>query len=229
VPLPLPFHALVPAAGSGSRFGGALPKQFFELGGRPVLSWALSRLLAAGATSVTVALPEAYLSEAETVLGVDPRLAWVAGGDSRQESVALCLGAVSGGEDDLILIHDGARPAVSVQDIQATVRAAAAGGAAILGRPMGDTVKRVEAGRVRQTVDRRDLFRAETPQVFRRRLLAAALALARKDRFQGTDEASLVERLRGQSITAVAATAPNPKLTESGDWGILEALLRREE
>jgi len=227
-PLAPPFHALVPAAGSGSRFGAALPKQFFELGGRPVLSWTLSRLLAAGAVGVTVALPPAYLSEADTVLGVDPRLTWVEGGDSRQQSVEICLRAAGGGEDDLILVHDGARPAIAVADIQATVRAAATGGAAILGRPMGDTVKRVEVGRVVGTVDRSALFRAETPQVFRRRILVEALKSARADRFRGTDEASLVERLRGVSIAVVAATSPNPKLTEAGDWETLEALLRSE-
>ena len=220
-----PFYALVPAAGSGSRFGGALPKQLMNLGGRPVLSWTLSRLLAAGACRVTVALPAYYLHEAETVLGVDPRVSWVAGGASRQASVELCLEATAGDPDDLILIHDGARPAVAMADVEATVIAATSSGAAVLGRPMGDTVKRVEAGEVKQTIDRHHLFRAETPQVFRRRILARALASARRHRFHGTDEASLVERLRGQKITAVEATAPNPKLTESGDWEVVEALL----
>ena len=219
------LHALVPAAGSGLRFGAQLPKLLLNLRDRPVLTWTLTRLLAAGVPRITVALPSAYLDDAPTILGADPRISWVAGGDSRQDSVERCLEASPGESDDLVLIHDGARPAISVEDIQQTVHRAAESGAAVLGRPMGDTVKRVEDGEIVQTVDRRALFRAETPQVFRRGLLARALESAREVGYTGTDEASLVERLPGQRISVVTAQAPNPKITEPGDWALVEALL----
>lgn len=217
---------LVPAAGRGDRFGGALPKQLLPVGGRPLLAWTLERLLAAGVERLTVALPSDSLTPLPAGLPRGANLHYVAGGASRQESVAFCLAAAPGPPDGLVLVHDGARPAVAAADVRATIAAAAATGAAVLGRPLEDTLKRVDGGRVLATVDRRDLFRAETPQVFRRDLLERALALARADGFAGTDEASLVERLGDAPIAAVAAAHPNPKLTLPADLPLLAALLR---
>ncbi len=217
---------LVPAAGRGDRFGGALPKQLLPVGGRPLLAWTLERLLAAGVERLTVALPAGLLDPLPAGLPSGENLVYVAGGSSRQESVARCLEASPGPPGGLVLVHDGARAAVAAADVRATIAAAAATGAAVLGRPLEDTLKRVAGGRLVATVDRRDLFRAETPQVFRRDLLERALALARADGFAGTDEASLVERLGDVPIAAVAAAHPNPKLTLPADLPLLAALLR---
>jgi len=182
---------------------------------------------------VAVAVPEDRLADTLAlagVLGAARPEAWkrvvcTAGGDTRQASVEACL-AVAGGEpDDLLLIHDGARPAFSERDLEATVEAARTSGGAILGRAVSDTLKRVDGGRVRSTVDRSRLFRAETPQVFRRRDFERALRRARADDFVGTDEASLVERLGDVEIRAVEARDPNPKLTTPGDLQLLETLL----
>jgi len=216
---------LVPAAGRGDRFGGEVEKQFVLLGGRPVLAWTLERLLAAGVGRITVALPLESLSPLPVGLPAEERILYVAGGASRQESVERCLAATPGPAEGLVLVHDGARPAVAREDVRAAVLAATASGAAVLGRPVGDTLKRVAAGRIVGTVDRGDLFRAETPQVFRRELLARALERARRDGFQGTDEAALVERLGDTAIAAVAAGHPNPKLTTPADLALLEALV----
>lgn len=216
------FHALVPAAGRGDRFGA--PKQFAEVGGRPLLAWTLDRLLAAGAASVVVALPAEELESTTARIAVDARVRFVAGGATRQASVAAALAASPAGADELVAVHDGARGAVDPADVAATVAAAAQSGGAVLGRPLTDTIKRLEDGRLVATVDRAKLFRAETPQVFRRSVLERAFEAARRDRFVGTDEASLVERLAGIEIRAVMALAPNPKVTYPAD---LERVARR--
>ncbi len=224
--MPPPFSALVPAAGRGLRFGEDSPKQWVTVAGRPLLAWTLETLLACGATEVVVALPLEGLDGACRSLSGDPRVRCVAGGESRQGSVRQCLERTDGPGDALVLVHDGVRPAVSAADVRATLAAAAESGAAILGRSVHDTLKEVAAGSVVRTVDRSSLFRAETPQVFRRDLLVRAFEAAESDGFEGTDEASLVERLGEIAIVAVEATAANPKLTRPDELGYVESLLR---
>jgi 2-C-methyl-D-erythritol 4-phosphate cytidylyltransferase len=223
------LHVLVPAGGSGERFGGPEPKQLAEVAGRPVLRWTLERLLALDPVCVVVALPsgrELPLGE----WGLPPgRVSWVAGGATRQLSVAACLAALPPGDDlDLVAVHDGARPATALGDMRAVVAAAARTGAAVLGRRLSDTVKRLAGDRIAGTLERQDLFRAETPQVFHRHLLAEALARAAADGVAGTDESALVERLAGVEIVAVEAEQPNPKLTVPGDLDLLARLLAGE-
>lgn len=125
-------------------------------------------------------------------------------------------------------VHDAARPATATADLRAVVESAARAGGAILGRAVSDTVKKIEAWRVVATLDRRALFRAETPQVFRRATLERALERARLERFVGTDESSLVERLGDVAIAAVEASAPNPKVTLPSDLALVEWLLSRD-
>lgn len=224
------FVGLVPAAGKGERFGGGVPKQFVEVAGRSVLAWSVLRLLEAGATVVIVALAKDRLAWGKAALGALGPVVCVAGGRTRQDSVAACFAASEGGAAegvDLLLVHDGARPAVAVEDVRETVQRAAAWGGAVLGRPAADTMKRVEEGRILGTVERDELFRAETPQVFTREVFARARAKARAEGFVGTDESALVERLDGVAVAAVAARHPNPKLTEPGDLDLLEALLSK--
>jgi 2-C-methyl-D-erythritol 4-phosphate cytidylyltransferase len=218
-------HALVPAAGIGERFGGRVPKQFVEVAGRPVLAWTLDRLLSAGLASVTVGLPLGRLASASRAIHGDGRIGWVAGGATRQETVELCLMRCAAGPDDLVLVHDGARPALARWDLEATLEAARGSGGAVLGRPVADTLKRVEGGEIVATVDRRGLFRAETPQVFRRTVLQLALETSRADGFEATDEAALVARLSGASVVLVEARFPNPKLTDPADLALIAALV----
>lgn len=222
-----PVHFLVPAAGAGTRFGGSVPKQFLRFAGRPLVEWTVRRLLEAGATSVTVAVPEDSLESARAELGGLPGVRCVAGGGTRQASVALALAASPAAAAELVAAHDGARPAVAKEDLRRTCRAAAMPDAdgALLGRAVADTLKLVADGRIVATVDRSRLFRAETPQVFRRSVLERAFQAAAETRFVGTDEASLVERLPGIRIVAVEAQSPNPKVTTPADVAIVEALL----
>jgi 2-C-methyl-D-erythritol 4-phosphate cytidylyltransferase len=218
-------HGIVPAAGRGERFGGAEPKQFSEVAGRPVLAWTVERLLAAGASSLVAAVPAEHVDRARALIN-DERVLVVAGGGNRQESVEIALAACPADPDELVLVHDGARPAVAPEDVRACVAAAAGADGAVLGRPVSDTLKLVADGEIEATVDRSFLFRAETPQVFSRELLERALAEASETGFVGTDEASAVERLAGVRLAAVAARHPNPKLTAPSDLPLVAALLR---
>jgi len=228
IPAGVRVHAVVPAAGRSERFGGGVPKQFAVLRGRTLVAWTVERLLDAGCASVVVALP-AEADDSLHGLAPDARLRLVAGAATRQASVAAALAASPAAADDLVAVHDGARAALAASDFWAAARAAAASGGAVLGRPATDTMKRVEAGRVRATVDRETLFRAETPQVFRRADLERALESARRDRFVGTDEASLVERLGDVVIAAVEARRANPKVTYPEDLALVERILASED
>ena len=201
-----------------------MPKQFVEIGGRPLLVWTLERLLSCQLVGLTVAVPEEWCGR-EALAAIDhARIRLVGGGPTRQASVQACLEA-SPESIELVLVHDGARPVVAVDDVHATMRAAVAVDGAILGRFLGDTLKMLDGDRVSATLDRRGLFRAETPQVFRREILVRALEHCREDSFVGTDEASLVERLSGVVVKAVRAAHPNPKLTGPGDLQLVQALL----
>jgi 2-C-methyl-D-erythritol 4-phosphate cytidylyltransferase len=220
-----PVHAVVPAAGLGLRFGGANPKQFAFVSGKPVLHWTVERLLAGGVATVTVVLPAEIAERPPEWLRTDPRIFVVAGGANRQASVALGVGASPAEPEEWIAVHDGARPALAPEDLVAVCVAAQSGDGAVLGRPLADTLKRLEQGGIVETIDRRSLFRAETPQVFRRELLERAIAAATETRFAGTDESSLVERLAGVRVIAVEAQAPNPKLTTPADLSFVAALL----
>ena len=223
-PVP-PVHAVVPAAGRGLRFAGTLSKQFEVISGKPLLAWTVERLLAAGVASVTVALPAETAADPPDWLRGDPRVRLVAGGASRQASVALAIADSPAERHHLVLVHDGARPALAHEDLVAVCRAALAADGAVLGRQVSDTLKLLEQGRVVETIDRSSFFRAETPQVFRREVLERAIAAAQEAGFEGTDESALVERLPGLRIVAVEARAPNPKLTTPADLPLISALL----
>lgn len=187
----------------------------------------MRRFLEAGLTSITVAVPQNLLTEAPVRILDDPRVRWIVGGGSRQESVEACLIATPGGDDDLVIVHDGARPVVTPEDLQRVVEAAAHADGAVLGRMVSDTLKEIEAGSILRTIQRSRLFRAETPQVFRRALLHEALNRSSQDGFVGTDEASIVERLPGVTVRALEAIGPNPKLTVAADLPLIETLLSR--
>lgn len=222
----MPVHALLAAGGRGLRLGGELPKQLLEVAGRPVLAWALERLRAAGIERFVVAVPADLMPAAERALAGLSAVGLVIGGATRQDSVERALAAATAAPEDLVLVHDAARAAVHPEDVAAALAAAREHGGAVLGRPVTDTLKRVEGGRVAGTVPRDGLFRAETPQVFRRAVLEDAYARARADGFHGTDECSLVERVPGVVVAAVSARHPNPKLTYAADLPWMELLLR---
>ena len=225
-----PLRAIVAAAGAGQRFASGEPgrpegpKQLVSVAGRPALEWSVE-CLATVASEVVVATPVGQLEVFAERLTGRPGVRCVEGGSTRWRSVRQAFDSLACDADDLVAIHDAARPALSRADLTRVVAAGEEHGAAVLGRSLSDTLKRVSSGRIEATVDRRGLFRAETPQVFRWDLLSRAFALADEADGTPTDESSLVERLDGVSIHAVEALDPNPKLTVPGDLPLLEALL----
>ena len=216
--------ALIVAAGRGTRFGGPLPKQYALLDGMSVLRRTLLAFRdAPGITGLRVVIApgdDAPYDAATTGLDLPPP---VAGGGSRQQSVLNGLEALSADPPDLVAIHDAARPFVRAADIAACLSALVAPGidGAVLGIPLADTLKRVGDGNtVTETVPRRDLWRAQTPQIFRfAELLAAhraAASLAAAEATALTDDAAVAERA-GLRVVMVAGSEDNRKITTSDD------------
>lgn len=150
----------------------------------------------------------------------------VDGGNERQDSVALGLAAIKDGAD-IIVVHDGARPLVTTDIIEAAINKAASHGAAIAAMPVKDTIKEASMdGSVVRTLDRQSLWAVQTPQAFRTEIISRAHEAARKDGFYGTDEAALVERL-GISVSIVAGSYENVKITTDDDLLVVEAMLEK--
>ena len=214
---------MIAAAGSGTRLGAGGPKALVELAGRPLYSWALEAVSAAGSIGpVVLAAPPGQEAEFE-----GDGLTVVAGGASRSESVARALAAV---ETDVVAIHDAARPLAGPELFDAVISALDAdpeAAGAIAARPLADTVKRATPGApeaVAETVSREGLWAAETPQAFRTGALREALAVGAEELAGATDDAALVER-RGGRVLLVESARPNLKVTSAEDARVAAALL----
>ncbi|RYI99292.1 MAG: bifunctional 2-C-methyl-D-erythritol 4-phosphate cytidylyltransferase/2-C-methyl-D-erythritol 2,4-cyclodiphosphate synthase [Acetobacteraceae bacterium] len=205
--------ALLMAAGSGTRFGAALPKQYLPLLGRPVIRHAAEALLAEG--GVTLLLPVCAASEEARVAGLLEGLPGVlppiAGGATRQASVRAGLEALaaSAAPPAVVLVHDAARPVVPAGTIPALLAALDEAEGAIPAQPVADTLKRASEGRIEATVARAGLFRAQTPQAFRFPVLLAAHRAAAAE---ATDDAQLLE-LSGSAVRLVPGSETNVKIT----------------
>ena len=208
--------AIIAAGGRGLRIGGSRPKQLLAIGGRTLLERSVDAFLSHPAVSeVVVALPPDVAREPPAyLLGAAKPLRVVAGGARRQDSVANAFGAAAAASE-VILIHDAARPFVSAGLIGRTIDAAAAHGAAIAAMEVTDTVKRVRHDVVQETLDRETIFLAQTPQGFRREVLAAAVALGESG-VEATDEAALAERA-GHAVRVVPGESTNIKITTPED------------
>lgn len=225
--------AVVPAAGQGSRFGSAIPKQYTPLLGRPLVAWTLRALLAEQSLAgVVVAIAEADERWPGLDESRDPRILTCRGGARRELSVASALAALAGraSETDWVLVHDAARPCLRHDDLQALfseLEDEPVGG--LLAVPVSDTLKRADGwNRIAETVARDGLWRALTPQMFRFGLLQRALALCVERGRTVTDEASAVECL-GLRPRLVRGHADNVKVTNPEDAALAEAILRARE
>ena len=215
--------ALIVAAGRGSRFGGPLPKQYAELGGQTVLRRSLEAFRAAtGVNQLRVVIgsgDETHYEAAVAGLGLP---APVLGGATRQQSVLNGLEVLAMAPPDFVAIHDAARPFVRPVDIQACLDAAAAPGisGAVLGVKLADTLKRVDDGAIRETVPRANLWRAQTPQVFRFAALLeahrAVASLGASEASALTDDAAVAERA-GLRVVMVPGSEDNSKITTNDD------------
>jgi 2-C-methyl-D-erythritol 4-phosphate cytidylyltransferase len=239
--------ALIVAAGSGERLGADRPKALVQLAGRSLLQWSVDLMLACGGADggierVVVALPPGVLAPPGTI-GVE-------GGAVRSESVARALHAAGPGDpEDLVVVHDAARPLASPELVRRSLSALAAGDggdgasldAAIAAAPVADTIKRVQAasglgsgdgddlapegvGVVVETLDRSALWAVQTPQVFRRGALQRALDVPAEILARATDDAWLVERLGGR-VAIVPSGSENLKITTPLDLSLAELLI----
>jgi 2-C-methyl-D-erythritol 4-phosphate cytidylyltransferase len=225
----MPIHAIIPAAGRGLRMAGDRPKQFLDLLGKPLLLHTLRAISRAPfLAGIVLVVPEDFLdSTAQLVAGADDVLLPVrviVGGKERQDSVRNALEALPDASR-WVLIHDGARPLVSLELLTATWNAAHHSGAAIAALPATDTVKRVVDGQVRATLPREEIWLVQTPQVFRVELLRRAYREAHRDHWLATDDAALVERLPSP-VTVVAGERSNIKITTPEDLAWAEWFLR---
>lgn len=219
--------AVLPAAGVGVRFGAEIPKQYLPLAGRTVIEWAIRPLLArADIRGVVVALSASDRWWAG--LGIDDeRIRTAPGGDHRAGSVRNALRSIErvARADDWVLVHDAVRPCLTDADLERLVAAVIEDGAGgILAAPVQDTVKRAENGHVDRTLDRKGLWRALTPQMFRHGALLAALESGRALDAVMTDESAAMERV-GIKARLVAGRADNIKVTRPEDLPLAEFVI----
>lgn len=216
--------AVIVAAGSASRMGG-IDKVMAALGGEPMIARTVRAFQQCGAIAdiVIVTRPDLIRPISALCAQMDKVRMVVAGGQSRQESVALGLNALPKGVE-LAAVHDGARPLITDAVIDRTVRAANSYGAAAPAVPVKDTIKVVRGGLVTDTPDRASLQAVQTPQVFDFDLLRGALKKAAEDAAAVTDDCSAVERL-GMAVKIVEGDERNLKVTTPVDLKIAEMLL----
>jgi 2-C-methyl-D-erythritol 4-phosphate cytidylyltransferase len=224
------YWLIMPAAGSGRRFGAAVPKQYLPLAGQLVIERALAPFLAdARCRQIIVALDPDDSHFQGLPMARDARVRTVAGGALRCESVRNALVAIAGTDDDWVLVHDAARPCLDRSDVDTLITAVATdpvGG--LLAVPLSDTLKRSDdRQRVLDTPSREALWRALTPQMFRLGLLREALRQARAAGRAPTDEAEAVEWY-GQRPRLVAGSAGNLKITTAADLQLAVAILAQE-
>ncbi|HIP38045.1 MAG TPA: 2-C-methyl-D-erythritol 4-phosphate cytidylyltransferase [Desulfocapsa sulfexigens] len=222
--------AIIPAAGSGTRMGLNHPKQYHLLAGTPILIHTVRQFVQSSCIEkIVVVVPSDRVDSTfqllETYGLTDENLQVVAGGKRRQDSVKAGIDSLDG-DMDIVLVHDGARPLVSQDVITRCYDAAVCHGAAIAAVPVIDTLKKSDAAnRILQTVDREDLWQAQTPQAARLSLLLAAYAAA-GDR-DVTDEASLLE-LAGVPVHLVEGSVTNIKITRPDDLVIAEKIMQKD-
>ena len=221
--------AVVPAAGAGMRVGGSVPKTYRDVAGRPVLARTVEAVAAAPSVGgIVVVVAPGDEERARAILPVSPSwLRVVPGGEARFDSVREGLGAVPD-ETTIVVVHDGARPFVTVRELEETIALAREVGAALTVTQPVETVKRVDGSRVSGTLDRDRIRLAQTPQAFRVPVLREAYRRAMEEGIKTTDEASLVERSGGE-VRFVAADRWNVKITVDEDLRRAEWIVGERE
>lgn len=219
--------AIVPAAGSGKRFGAGHNKLFAPLHGEPVLTWTVRSLCRDDRVRAILLVGrleerEALLDAARSGLANDVSLRFVEGGLERRDSV---LAGLEAAETTWVLVHDGARPLLPRETLTAVIDAAMRSGAALCAMPATDTVKHAPTGhRVDSTIPREEVFLAQTPQAFRRDVVLEAYRAAVAEGRETTDDVHVLEG-RGVPIEIVPGHPHNLKLTHERDLALLERMI----
>lgn len=223
-------NVVIVAAGKGTRLQSELPKPFLSVADRPILVHTLRRFtpieMVRRIVVVVAAERETLCQEVLHTHGPWPQpITVVHGGAERQDSVRNGLAALEP-QCEIVVIHDAARPFISVEAIQRSIDAAAETGSAVVATPVRDTIKRTDAQHtIRETVSRHDLWLAQTPQTFRVEVIRAAHRWAQQRNIAGTDDATLVEQM-GQPVRIVPGDALNFKITTPDDLALAQAVLQ---
>lgn len=218
--------AIIPSAGQGRRMGAK--KNYLPILDMPVIAYTLkafetSPLVSSIVVAVSPGDEESFQQDIVLRHGITKAVRIIAGGRERQSSVANALKAIEG-YGNVIAVHDGARPLVTADIIERTIREAAKTGAAICAVRPKDTVKTGRDNVVTGTIDRAGLWSVQTPQAFRAHILFEAFRKADEDGFSATDESALVERL-GIEVSVVEGSYENIKITTKEDLNIAECIL----
>ena len=216
--------AVIPAAGKGSRFGEK--KQFKLLKGAPLLNHVLTPFLQSDLIyEIIVVVPEEQAQQIKTQvrsMAKTKNTRVVPGGERRQDSVSNGVKVLSN-QCKLVCIHDVVRPFVTKNMINETIKRCGKYDGAIIATQAQDTIKRVENRRIKETINRSEIWQAQTPQSFQREKLIEALESADRDGVTGSDEAFLLERI-GYYVSVVEGTSANIKITTPEDWFVAEAI-----
>ncbi|MFB5284545.1 2-C-methyl-D-erythritol 4-phosphate cytidylyltransferase [Peribacillus sp. Hz7] len=222
------YEVVIPAAGQGKRMKAGKNKLFIELSGIPIIIYTL-RVFEAdrhcqGIILVINPAEEAYFTELMDAYGLKKVKKLVAGGAERQQSV---FNGLKHTNEEIVLVHDGARPFIDQALIHSLTEAASLHAGAIVAVPVKDTIKRVKERSVVETVERSSLWAVQTPQAFRVPILYKAHKQAEADEFLGTDDASLLERM-GEQVVIIEGDYDNIKITTQEDLYFAEAILHKQ-
>jgi 2-C-methyl-D-erythritol 4-phosphate cytidylyltransferase len=217
--------AIIVAAGKGARLQRKTPKAFVRVNGRMLVEYSLRAYQASRKVGeIVLVVPERHAPDLSSLFAAFPKLrVIIPGGAERADSVRAGLSGC-GSDAGIILVHDAARPLISVRDIDRVIVAARRHGAAILAAPVTDTIKLAAGSAIVRTVNRTGLWKAQTPQAFSRELLFRAHI--GKPAKQATDDSMLAERL-GATVRLVPASGDNLKVTTPHDLEIAAWLLER--
>lgn len=219
--------AIIVAAGKGERIKSKFPKQFLNLGKKPILAHTIEKFEKSRfVDEIVVVVPKDYLSfcskEIIDKFELSKVKKIVGGGKERQDSVLKGLKATKS-NTDIVLIHDGVRPLVKTQKINKIIEICRKEGPVIFALPIKETIKRVEKNRVITTLDRNKIWTVQTPQAFPYQLIMHAYKEADRDKFIGTDDSQLVERM-GIAVRVIKGDEDNIKITTMEDLKIAEHL-----
>ena len=223
--------AIIVAAGRGTRMTGPTRKQYRLLAGRPILARTLSVFGDCPAVDrIFLVIPPLDIDfcRYEILPAADCRktVTLVPGGAQRRDSVYNGITATGCSRNDIVVIHDGVRPFTTGKIITACIQAAKVAGACIVGIPVHDTLKRVDdTGHIDRTVDRQNLWLAQTPQAFRYHLIKKAHETAMTGQYDATDDAALMESM-GTKVRMVPGSIKNLKITTREDLVLADAILR---
>ncbi len=211
------LSVVIPAGGQGLRMGAKVPKQFIELKGKPIIHHTIAVFEALDwVDEIILCVPEAEASHVKKEMFNRSKVKVEVGGEKRQDSVYNGLKAIDR-NSGFVAVHDGVRPFITEELIKTVYEAAKEFGAAIAAIPVNDTLKRADGeGLLQENVDRENLWRMQTPQIFQTKLLMEAMEKAQSESFCGTDEGSLIQFI-GKPVKFILGSEFNIKITRPED------------